>query len=422
MSRPIGIYNDVNIQKRVVEYIVLELGDDVYCCAEGSGRRTHLAQVLKRARQDLLPTVSPRQLRRWFYFYLKFGHVKAESKRFIRHRADAGTRRYRRRSKRGQWTTADTRHLSSIVQGFPQFYLDEIQEELAARSGKTWCYSQIWTRLLSDCGYSLQVATDRALQRNDEERERYKDGLHAFVHDPAQLIFLDETQKDRNSSRRRRYWSPRGQSPFRDAYFEGSHGKRYTLMAACDINGFVMEACDIVERETSAEDNDPTRGTVNRERFLLWIEEKLLPVLGKYLEGEPRSLVILDNASIHHGDEVKALIESTGAKVMYTAPYSPDLNPIELMFGEYKKGLKRYNRIPWVDAHLRGLLIITPQMAQNFFAHCLVPLCERFTKPPPLSSEEEDAAILFATVLVPRIVATIAVGVAAYKKNAVPQE
>ena len=91
-------------------------------------------------------------------------------------------------------------------------------------------------------------------------------------------------------------------------------------------------------------EKDATSGrskTVDTERFIEWVENRLLPVLGRYEKGEARSVVILDNASIHHDDEIVDLIESTGARVIYTAPYSPDLNPIEFMFGQYKKGLQR---------------------------------------------------------------------------------
>ena len=91
-------------------------------------------------------------------------------------------------------------------------------------------------------------------------------------------------------------------------------------------------------------EKDATSGrskTVDTERFIEWVENRLLPVLDSYEKVEARSVVILDNASIHHNDKIVDLIESTGTRVIYTAPYSPDLNKIEFMFGQYKKGLQR---------------------------------------------------------------------------------
>ena len=42
-------------------------------------------------------------------------------------------------------------------------------------------------------------------------------------------------------------WSLEGLTPVVDAWF-GTHGKRYSMMAAEDINGFVTEACEVVEK------------------------------------------------------------------------------------------------------------------------------------------------------------------------------
>ena len=53
-----------------------------------------------------------------------------------------------------------------------------------------------------------------------------------------------------------------------------------------------------------------------------------------------RSVVILDNASIHHVDGVVDLIESTGALVFFLPPYSPDLNAIEEAFSKLKITLR----------------------------------------------------------------------------------
>lgn len=235
----------------------------------------------------------------------------------------------------------------------------------------------MWRKLKSEpIGYSLQVATDRASQQEAALVEDYFRDLEYWMHDPSQLIFVDESAKDRNSSRRRRSWSRRGLTPFRKAYFAGSHFKRYTLIAACDINGFVLEACETVLREHGAADNNPSRGTVDGERFKLWVEEKLIPVLGKYHDGAPRSIVVLDNASVHHVDGIVEMIQEAGAKVVFTAPYSPEYNPIETMFHVYKASLRRNKRMNWLDAHCIGLEAVTPKKAQMLFQHAKIPYCD----------------------------------------------
>jgi transposase len=51
----------------------------------------------------------------------------------------------------------------------------------------------------------------------------------------------------------------------------------------------------------------------------------------------------MDNASIHHVDSVVDTILSVGALVGFLPPYSPDMNPIEEVFGEVKYYLQANN-------------------------------------------------------------------------------
>ena len=102
-----------------------------------------------------------------------------------------------------------------------------------------------------------------------------------------------------------------------------------------------------------------------------------MPVLGRYELCQENSIVILDNATIHHSEEIVRLIESKGAKIIYLPPYSPDLNPIELMFGVYKSALKRFVNEKLSVAHTFGLQAVTRDTANNFFFHCGIPLVQK---------------------------------------------
>ena len=50
----------------------------------------------------------------------------------------------------------------------------------------------------------------------------------------------------------------------------------------------------------------------------------------------PHSIVILDNASIHHVQGIVEMINEVGALVLFLPPYSPDFNPIEEAFSKLK--------------------------------------------------------------------------------------
>ena len=79
----------------------------------------------------------------------------------------------------------------------------------------------------------------------------------------------------------------------------------------------------------------------------------------------PLSVLIMDNARIHHGDEILELADrfgeftetqimshmptwdsdTTGVRIEYLLPYSPDLNPIEEAFSQIKSFIRRNNNI-----------------------------------------------------------------------------
>jgi len=150
-------------------------------------------------------------------------------------------------------------------------------------------------------------------------------------------LFIDETHKDRNASHRRRAWGRRGSDGIAiKRWFKDS--ARYTLIAVI-IEGFVKSTLHIYPRNMLSIEG--AAGTVTADDFEDWVEYFLLPVLGDYSRGEPNSIVILDNASTHCSENVLQMIRNKGAYVLFTAPYSPDKNPIELGFNIYKSSLKK---------------------------------------------------------------------------------
>ena len=54
----------------------------------------------------------------------------------------------------------------------------------------------------------------------------------------------------------------------------------------------------------------------------------------------PRSVVVMDNCSIHHTERVSEIISGVGAKLVFLPPYSPDLMPLEEVFAKVKGVLK----------------------------------------------------------------------------------
>ena len=140
-----------------------------------------------------------------------------------------------------------------------------------------------------------------------------------------------------------------------------------------DIDGLVFEASSCIYRKPADEEIANAAGTIDQLRFENYIEFTLVPVLGSYNLKQPRSIVVMDNAPTHTGVRVRELIESTGAILIYTAPNSPDLSPIEPCFHVYKADLKRCRRHPDINsvamAHLHAVRAVTPEIALQCFRH-----------------------------------------------------
>jgi transposase len=73
----------------------------------------------------------------------------------------------------------------------------------------------------------------------------------------------------------------------------------------------------------------------NGDIFYHFIEHCLLPQL------KVNSIVLLDNVGFHKSEKVINAIESTGAKVDFIPPYSPEVNPIEMMWSLLKNIIRQ---------------------------------------------------------------------------------
>jgi transposase len=131
------------------------------------------------------------------------------------------------------------------------------------------------------------------------------------------VIFIDETWAKTNMTRLR------GRSPRGTRLIDKSphgHWQTTTLIAALGIEGVRCSA--VVD------------GAVNGEVFIAFVEHVLIQHL------RPGDMVVLDNLSSHKSVRVREMIEAAGASLQYLPPYSPDLNPIEMVFSKIKQLLR----------------------------------------------------------------------------------
>ena len=75
-------------------------------------------------------------------------------------------------------------------------------------------------------------------------------------------------------------------------------------------------------------------GGTTGEKFVNYLKNELIPTLGK------EDIVVMDNLRAHHVKEVKETFEEAGIHYLYLPPYSPDLNPIEMLWSKIKAILR----------------------------------------------------------------------------------
>jgi len=164
------------------------------------------------------------------------------------------------------------------------------------------------------------------------------------------LVFIDETWAKTNLARTRGR-ARRGVRLLAKVPY--GHWKTTTFVAALRSVG--LTAPTVVD------------GAMNGATFLAYVRQQLVPTLAT------GDLVIMDNLAAHKVAGVREAIEAAGAKILYLPPYSPDLNPIELVFSKLK-WLLRSAQARTVEAlhSLLGKLLdqFPPDECRRYLAHC----------------------------------------------------
>jgi len=108
-------------------------------------------------------------------------------------------------------------------------------------------------------------------------------------------------------------------------------------------------------------------GTVDKNAFLGYLEYVLLPTLDK------DTVLVLDNWTVHYGDEVRELVQRFECELLYLPTYSPDLNPIEHLFAKVKAFIKKAKptSIPQlIQSFCDAVNQVTYQQILNSIRHC----------------------------------------------------
>ncbi len=165
----------------------------------------------------------------------------------------------------------------------------------------------------------------------------------------SRVFFLDETGSHAAMARRVG-WSQRGE---RVAIEKPVYAKNVSVIGVIGLRGVVTSMA--------------VQGSVDTEVFAAFVREFLLPEL------EPGDILVMDNLHVHKVQSVLSLFEAADVTVLFQPPYSPDLNPIELLWARVKGRLRQMTprTIPRLIRDIgKALNEVTPENCAAWFRHC----------------------------------------------------
>jgi transposase len=186
-------------------------------------------------------------------------------------------------------------------------------------------------------------------KRADVARARRRWVREQGLLDTTRLVFIDETAVTTNMLRLNG-WSPRGQRLIGDVPM--GQWETVTFIAGFRQTGIVAPML--------------IKGAMKGEAFLTYIEQCLVPTLKR------RDIVVVDNVPFHKVAGVAELIQAVGASLRYLPPYSPDLNPIELLFHPLKTCLRKAAERTMEGLHrcVRSYIrVLDPAECISYFRH-----------------------------------------------------
>lgn len=197
----------------------------------------------------------------------------------------------------------------AMLEQRPTDYLEEILDHLATHEDVMMSRSQLRQNIV-DAGFTHKLVRQRAAQQNPEAHARFKEFQAAHLR-ASMCVCVDESSKDNRTLYRRYGWAPSGQRPNSDV--DINRGQRYSILPVLAVDGYI--ACRVVKCSVKGPEffdfivNDVVRSLdcgLHAHSLLQ------LPLMNPF-PGD-RSVLIMDNCSIHKSQVLREVVEATGAQ------------------------------------------------------------------------------------------------------------
>ncbi|KAI7960205.1 hypothetical protein MJO29_005273 [Puccinia striiformis f. sp. tritici] len=228
------------------------------------------------------------------------------------------------------FTQEESAFVLAALEAEPTLYVDEIQSHIVAMTGTRHPFATILDELKDRLNYTKKTARTVHPAQSPYHRALFRARMGPFP--PNHLVFLDECAVSLGTHSRDKAWAPRGRRTKR--IDRALAAPRISVLPAVSLDGMLA----VMAHE----------GSMRRLDIEYFLEEVLMPQMNPF--PGPNSVLVLDNAAIHHNGRVAEICEAANVLLVYLPPYSPDFNPIEKVFSVLKSKLKRHRVLTGTDA------------------------------------------------------------------------
>jgi len=221
----------------------------------------------------------------------------------------------------------------------------------------------IWTvgRYLKKWGFTPQRPLAKSFEKDPKRvtkflKEEFPLIKKRSIEENGEIHFLDEMGLKNNIHHYIRGYSKKGKTPIIT-----KSGKRLSInMISTIANNGKMRFMTY-------------EGSMDRDKFILFLKQ-LIKANHKY-GNKKKIFLIADNLKVHHAKKVQEFIEKNKDKIeiFFLPPYSPDLNPDELLNQDVKTNALKGKIVKTnteLKYHLKSYLFKiqkTPQKVKNYF-------------------------------------------------------
>jgi len=279
----------------------------------------------------------------------KTGHPKTTVHRTIEKYRETGTTDPLPRSGRPPvLTSRDKRHLEMIVRSNRRQTTRQVHQNFVQSSGTVVSLSTV-KRALYDAGYNSRVAARKPFISPKNKRDRLqwcRERKEWTNEDWKKVVWSDESRFTLfQNDGRIRVWRLQKEKYDIDCIVPTvKHGGGGVMVWGC----FTWDCLGPLIR---------LEGTVNSQRYIEEVlEEHLVPFMESFGEEIDEYQFQQDNAPIHKSKMTMTFFENSEINVMKWPGQSPDLNPIEHLWDELERSIRKREPPPRNESELAVFL------------------------------------------------------------------